>query len=350
MGVNVVGVEKSSQQQQDIIIQQLQKAGVRTVRTGISEKFICFIANAYKHGIGTIAIVYPTQGSVLASQHARPADPPRTTWAVGRLSDADPQGFEQWLIPLLAELQREGVKLTALEIGNEINSSGYNGDFPVPCDGRVLGFDALENGWEAWFHKQPITDPTASNIAKGFYVYLSILDAARKAVHEASPLNAKIPIISAGAVYNTDLPHPAQNPQGNGPSYGVPAADFIRFLRQHGLDDRVDGYGIHIYYSTRNNIEKALSICGSGQHKPCWLTEWGGYPTSGMTCPLGYGAGDDAANIQHVADVREAVRPFVNRGLLVTTMYYSWNSGGNIYIPACNGVTKSGLLALAPFD
>jgi hypothetical protein len=54
-------------------------------------------------------------------------------------------------------------------------------------------------------------------------------------------------------VYNADLPRPARNPPVAGPAYGVPVADFIRFLRQHGLDDRVDGYGIHIYsceYST----------------------------------------------------------------------------------------------------
>lgn len=89
------------------------------------------------------------------------------------------------------------------------------------------------------------------------------------------------------AVYNTNLPHPSANPCGNGPSDGVPAADFIHFLRQHGLDDRVEGYGIHIYYTTANNIDSALSICGGPGKKPCWLTEWGGFPTTGTACLLG---------------------------------------------------------------
>ena len=93
----------------------------------------------------------------------------------------------------------------------------------------------------AWSDKAPITDAEASNLAKGFYVDLSILGAAKEVMGEVSPLNRTTPVISSGAVYNTDLPHPAKNPHAAGPAYGVPAADFIHFLRQHGLDDRVDG-------------------------------------------------------------------------------------------------------------
>jgi hypothetical protein len=31
-------------------------------------------------------------------------------------------------------------------------------------------------------------------------------------------------------------------------------------------------------------------------------------------------------------------------------MYYSWNSGGAVYISDCNGVTRSGRLAISPFE
>ena len=349
VGVNVEGVQNLSEPQQDALVEQLQKAEVKTVRTGLGDPFTYFITGAFRHGIGTIAIVDPVAGSAAAQQHARPSHPPLTTWTVGRLSDADPAAFKQWLAPQVAALQRNGVKLTAIEIGNELNSPGYNGDFTVPGDGRVLGFDDLERGWTAWFNKQPMPDPEASNIAKGFYVYLSILEAARTVARDVSPLNKTTPIISSGAVYNTDLPHPAKNPPGNVPAYGVPAADFIHFLRQHGLDDRVDGYGIHIYYSTPNNIDNALSICGGPGRKPCWLTEWGGFTTKGTTCPLGREPGDDLVRFNLVSKVREALRPSVNRGALASTVYYSWNSGGAIYIPACSGVTRSGMLALSPF-
>jgi hypothetical protein len=159
-------------------------------------------------------------GSAAASQHPRRTDPPLSTWAVGRLSDADPEGFGKWLAPQLATLQRNGVKLTALEIGNELNSPGYNGDFNVPGDGRVLGFDDLEKGWKTWFHKEPITDAEATNVTKGFYVYLSILSAAKAVMGEVSPLNRTTPVISSGAVYNTDLPRPARNLPVAGPACG----------------------------------------------------------------------------------------------------------------------------------
>jgi hypothetical protein len=350
VGVNVVGVENLSETQQDALVELLQKEGVRTVRTGLGDKFTHFITSAFQHGIGAVVIVSPMAGSAAASQHARRADPPLTTWAVGRLSDADPEGIKQWLAPQLATLQRNGVKLTALEIGNELNSPSYNGDFDVPGNGRVLGFDDLENGWKAWYYKEPNTDAEASNIAKGFYVYVSILGAAKAVMGEVSPLNRATPVLSSGAVYNTDLPRPPKKPPATGTAYGVPAADFIHFLREHGLDDRVDGYGIHIYYSTPSNIDSALSICDGAGRKPCWLTEWGGFPTKGTVCPLGHGPSDDVAHFDLVSKVRETLRPFVIRGRLASAMYYSWNSGGAIYIPACNGVTRSGRFAISPLE
>jgi hypothetical protein len=33
---------------------------------------------------------------------------------------------------MLDQLEAAGVRLTAMELGNEINTSGYNGDIPMP--------------------------------------------------------------------------------------------------------------------------------------------------------------------------------------------------------------------------
>jgi hypothetical protein len=67
VGVNVAGVQRMNQQQQDALIEKLRAAGVNTVRTGVSnlapaESLINFVTNAYKRGIGTILIVNPTEG------------------------------------------------------------------------------------------------------------------------------------------------------------------------------------------------------------------------------------------------------------------------------------------------
>jgi hypothetical protein len=100
--------------------------------------------SAFRRGISTIAIVYPTQGALGA--HMRPADPSLgIAWRVANLSDANPEGFGQWLGPILADLETAGVHLTALELGNEINTPNYNGDFPLEGTRRILGLSDLNN-------------------------------------------------------------------------------------------------------------------------------------------------------------------------------------------------------------
>jgi hypothetical protein len=77
---------------QDAEIERLQKAGVRTIRTGLSEQSIYFVTQAYRHGIGTIAILYPTNGSRAKSKRR---------WSDAPLSQADPEAFVKWLKSLL---------------------------------------------------------------------------------------------------------------------------------------------------------------------------------------------------------------------------------------------------------
>jgi len=125
IGVNVAGVQRMNGLQQDALIEQLRKAGVNTIRTGISslapsEGLINFISSAYKRGIGTIFIVNPTEGGT--GLHTRPAIPPHN-WPQPPMSDADPDGFRRWFSPLLGSFEALGVHLTAIEFGNEINNS-----------------------------------------------------------------------------------------------------------------------------------------------------------------------------------------------------------------------------------
>jgi hypothetical protein len=49
VGVNVVGIENMNEQQQDALIAQLQKDGVKVVRTGISDGFHRFIRDHLSH-------------------------------------------------------------------------------------------------------------------------------------------------------------------------------------------------------------------------------------------------------------------------------------------------------------
>jgi hypothetical protein len=125
--------------------------------------------------------------------------------------------------------------------------------------------------------------------------------------------------------------------------------DFIRFLRQHRLDDRVDGHGIHIYYSTPNNIDNALSICGGAERKPCWPTEWGGFPTKGTSYPLGYGSGDDLAH--SISSRKPGRRAGLREPKAVGQRHVLFLELRRRHLhPACNSVTRSGKLAIAPLE
>jgi hypothetical protein len=123
-------------------------------------------------GVGTVAIIYPTQGG--AGVHTRPADlSVGLQWAQPALTDADPAKFEAWLATQLAPLEAAGVHLTALELGNEINGPYFNGDFlPAQASGRVLGLSDLDNpndpegpSGPGDFHPESLTDSGLDTLA-----------------------------------------------------------------------------------------------------------------------------------------------------------------------------------------
>jgi hypothetical protein len=168
VAANVLGVQRMNDQQQDALIEQLRKAGVNTVRTGISSLtpatgLTHFVSSAYKRGIGTIFLVNPTEGGT--GLHTRLAIPPHD-WPQPPMSDADPAGFGKWFSSLLSVFEASGVRLTAIEFGNEINNSQFNGDFTLQTTShRVLGIKDLNNP----------KDPEGQKLAAGFRAYLKVL-------------------------------------------------------------------------------------------------------------------------------------------------------------------------------
>jgi hypothetical protein len=120
MGVNIMGAQGMSEQQQDALIEQLVQSGVKTIRTGLGAKFDRFIIRAFEHGIGAVVILYPTEA---ATGPMRPANPSvGLQWAVLPLSKADPKKFSDWFASQLAPLEAAGVRLAAFELG--VDSGG----------------------------------------------------------------------------------------------------------------------------------------------------------------------------------------------------------------------------------
>jgi hypothetical protein len=232
------------------------------------------------------------------------------------------------------------VRLTAFELGNEINGPFFNGDFlPSQASGRVLGLPDLDNP----------NDPEGRAIAASYRAYLQVM-VALKGVRDRSTLNQRTPIISAGLA---DGGLPGKKPAQKLDGVSIPAT--LAFWRRNGMDKLVDGYGVHVYPSgdpsrsvaarVEDLNKDAFAMCTSA--KPCWLTEWA-FNSRDQSCPL-----DEKTRVQLIATMRSALKRFAEEGRLAASFYYSWSglpwekeNQGAIF--RCGGLTDAGKLALSP--
>lgn len=335
VGVNVVNPQRLSPAQQQAVLDQLQAAGVRIIRAPLKPPWegnnyapaIEFIRRAYERGIKSDLIV---ELQYREGAQRRPAvkDLP-DLWPSYPLSSADPARFRAVFEPLFNQLEDIGIVFAALELGNEINWAGFNGEFPLPGEGRVFGINDLA------------LDPEARRIADGYRAYLQTLSVL-KDIRDQSRLNRETPILSAGLAD----PGPA-GPRPDSKADAVTIAATLQYLRRNGLDALVDAYAVHTYPSAGTAAgrldqleQNTLAECRSpGQGKPCWLTEWG-LPASDAACP-----GNDGARSARTRELLGYFRQFVLRGRLNGLLYFSWNDG-KYGIYRCGTLTESGRLAL----
>jgi hypothetical protein len=356
VGVNVVGVDLASDQQQDALIVQLQKYGVKTIRTalgGHGERYTGFVIKAFQHGIVSVVMVSPFAGNT--AKHALPVDAKAgRPWGLPALSDADPEGFTQWFAPTLARLEAAAVRITAFELGNELNTPRFNADFrPEDSSSRVLGLSDLNNPH----------DREAATVATGYRAYIKILETLKDS-RDRAKVNEKTPILS-GMSADWNLAGPRK--KGSGVPDAVSIPDSIAFLRQIGGDQLVDGYAVHTYPTGDPNVSVAarvafleqrgiLSECKQGT-KPCWMTEWG-FNNGAQTCPL-----NDSARAKVIQQERGAFKQFADQGRLAAILFYSWSGvlpfswekvdanrkADPESIFRCGALTSAGKLALDPW-
>src|SRR5205823_1619231 len=107
-------------------------------------------------------------------------------------------------------------------------------------------------------------------------------------IRDHSQLNRQTPILSAGL---SDPGSAGHRPGARADAVTIPAT--IQYLRENGLDELVDAYGVHTYpWATTaagllGQLEKdTFAECRTpARGKPCWLTEWG-IPVDGAGCPV----------------------------------------------------------------
>jgi hypothetical protein len=188
---------------------------------------IDFIRRAHERGIKSDLVVelQYRQGS-----QRRPVvtDMPNM-WPSYPLSNADPARFRLVFEPLFNELESLGITFAALELGNEINWAGFNGEFPIPGEGRVFGREDLEQ------------DPEACQVAGGYRAYLRTLTVL-KDIRDHSRFNRETPILSAGLA---DPGSAGSRPTMKADAVTIPAT--LEYLRASGVDSLVDAYAVHTY-------------------------------------------------------------------------------------------------------
>jgi hypothetical protein len=332
VGVNVNSFQNFSAADQQTIVDQLKRSGVAFVRTSLrpDDKNMNLAKNLQSDGIGLVLVVGPV---FLPNAQLRPADEKRHMRSAMPLSAADPERSKAYYQTVFDKLDAYEVRLTGIEVGNEINWPDFNGDFPVPGQGKAFTLDDLSY------------DPEAKQVAEGLLQYLKV-PTVLKQVRDHSKLNQHTPIISAGMATGSGS---AWQQKLQIDSVSIPVT--YAFLRAHGLDNLVDGYGVHTYPQpvkpgdkvalAQRNAELDKDVFPPGNRKPYWVTEWG-FPSVAAS------ATDDQARAQSVSEMRDYFVGLFRQGRLGGLFWYVWNEPDRNSIYRADGIMEAGRRAVAP--
>lgn len=332
VGVNVNSFQNFSAAEQQAIVDQLKHSGVRFVRTSLrpDDKNMTLAKTLQSDGIGLVLVTGPVFSP---DARPRPADPKRLMRSAMPLSAADPERSRAYYQTVFDKLDAYGVTLTGIEVGNEINWSDFNGDFPVPGQGKAFSLDDLSH------------DPEAMKVAQGLLQYLKVV-AVLKEVRDHSRLNRQAPIVSAGMATASGG---AWQQKLQLDSVSIPAT--YAFLRAHGLDDLVDGYGVHTYppqvkpgnaaAATARIAALDKDVFPPGNAKPYWVTEWG-FPSAAKS------SAEDQARAQSVSEMRSYFLGLFRQGRLGGLFWYVWNEPDRNSIYRDDEIMDAGKRAVAP--
>jgi hypothetical protein len=291
-------------------IEQLKLHGVASIRVGLVapyEKSKAFIVKAARAGLEVLVIIQINDKRALrAGAKVRPGH--GRTWDLYPLSDVDIAQFETNLASDVKSLEAAGVRALGFEVGNEINWAPFNGDLSIDSEGIILGAGDLKSG------------PKAKYITASFDHYLRLVGAVKR-VRDQSRLNKNTPIISAGL---SDVRNPKWLRRKKFDYISIEAT--LEYLRQQGIDDLIDAYGIHEYSNHRKTWaeqrakwwDKSLAICGLAGGKPCWITEWG-ISNLSPGCDV-----DDSLRVRLIGYTKTYLRALADQEKIARAFYFNW--------------------------
>ena len=273
-----------------------------------------------------ILVTIPLIDGAVAAEDATPRARRDGFFPAYGLSQIDLARYQARLEDFLAFADFHQIPLIGLELGNELNWSGYNGDLPLAERGRVIASDA------DWTQQQ------RDLFAAGLDRYRAVVDITRSSLAKYPSL-AKVKLISAGlSDINSNFII------GSGATYVAPDLVYQAFGARD-LFDRFDAVGIHLYeplrfandLDTRTGlIDRQLASCGESifAQRPCWLTEFG------TALPHQDCAPDDARRIGVMQPLLQYLDEPGNAERVPLGFYYDWNDDAGFSLVRCGRPTE----------
>ena len=326
-GVNLSNPQWISDLEREALVEQLSSLGVKAVRFPIRHNTeaelktsLSFAQKLNDKGIWIVANIYPAYES---PGGVRPGVTGTVySWDQRGLSKIDILKTKSVLRSVFAELDRRNISLAAVEFDNEINWTPFNGDFKVPSCGRTLTYQDLKM-------------PAFSHLRHGLSRYVQALRIVRE-VLSASMMNVRTPLITAGLVQTSEA-----WPTAEARADAVDTSDFIKLMKEEGVDAIVDGIGLHIYdFSIGSNLDELIrNACSDA--RPCWITEWG--VSNPSPC-----RNQDAKSSKEVVEIASKFYELAQKKIIVAAYYYNWSGSNSDYnIFACGLLTSSGSAILS---
>ncbi|MBD9651509.1 glycoside hydrolase [Ensifer sp. ENS09] len=330
-GVNRLNLAWLERADQERILREIADSGATHVRLSLSrpvDKSIDALEIANRLGLRILLEIQLSNKSYYPDS-VRPRTGFGRIWDINRLSDLDLDGYRAGLASALKRIDALGIRLEAVEPGNEINLAGYNGDLAV----------YEKPGQATPRHLGELKDPQA--FGKGLDNYVAALKVTRDAVQASA--NSKAIIVSAGL---SDMGAKEADRQG---MERLDPGEVIALLKARGMDKLVDAYGIHIYPARKDKaaitsiVTRLLDFCvPADRGRPCWVTEWG-IANTARSCPL-----DDREREGAMSAMRTVFERFAAEKRLDAAYYYDWDTQQNYRLWRCGALSPAGVLAIEP--
>ena len=332
IGINRLNLAWLPRSGQEKVLGEMAANGITHARLSLSrpvDKSIESLEIASHLGIRILLEIQLTNKSYFP-ETARPRGGFGRIWDVHRLSELDLDRYRIGLRDALRRIDALGIRLEAIEPGNEINFSAYNGDLLVyrrPGERTprsivdVADRAAFELGLDKYLEAVKITR-----------------EEVRRTVHSSDAA-----IVSAGL---SDLSADWADRRG---MERLDPGEVVALLRKRGLDSLVDAYGIHVYPGQKrasalaDRVKGVLDFCQTDNAgRPCWVTEWG-IANTARDCPV-----DDQKREDAVRAVRAVFQQLMDEGRLAAAYYYDWDTEQSYSLWRCGRLSPAGALAVAP--